>query len=147
VIRFDRDTGQSTCLDFAKSPYTVADMADDAVGLLDAWYIERAHFVGASMGGMISQTVAIEHPARIRTLTSIMSTPACGSMIQALFGGADGALPGPEPKVKEVLAATAAKRPTTREERIEAGVRLWRALAGSGEPFDEAATREPRRES
>ena len=54
-------------------PYTLTDMAADAIGLLDHLGIDRAHIVGASMGGMIVQTMAIEHPDRVRTLTSIMS--------------------------------------------------------------------------
>lgn len=56
-----------------KAEYLIADMADDAVGLLDALDIDRAHVVGMSMGGMIAQTIAIEHPTRVLSLTSIMS--------------------------------------------------------------------------
>jgi len=92
VVTFDnRDIGLSTKIDaapptklqsalfsisrrFAKSAYLLSDMAKDAVGLLDALNIERAHVVGMSMGGMIAQTMAIEHPSRVRSLTSIMST-------------------------------------------------------------------------
>ncbi|MEY2532203.1 MAG: hypothetical protein QOF29_113 [bacterium] len=87
VVRFDnRDCGRSTHVD-AKAPtigqllrrdrksasYTLEDMAGDAVGLLDHLGIERAHIVGASMGGMIAQTIAIRHPERVISLTSIMS--------------------------------------------------------------------------
>jgi pimeloyl-ACP methyl ester carboxylesterase len=92
VITFDnRDIGLSTKIDaapptktqsamfsisrrFAKSAYLLSDMAKDAVGLLDALNIERPHVIGMSMGGMIAQTMAIEHPSRVRSLTSIMST-------------------------------------------------------------------------
>jgi len=91
VIRFDnRDSGLSTEFEWeppsqvktvihsltrrnGKAEYLLADMASDAVGLLDALEIDGAHVVGVSMGGMISQTLAIEHPAKVRSLTSIMS--------------------------------------------------------------------------
>ena len=93
VTRFDnRDVGLSTKLDAAgpanvmdvmakaqagETPdvaYTIDDMADDTAGLLDALRIESAHVVGASMGGMIAQTLAIRHPRRVRSLVSIMSS-------------------------------------------------------------------------
>jgi pimeloyl-ACP methyl ester carboxylesterase len=94
VIRFDnRDCGLSTHLDglsvnpmavlqakldgadVPAVPYTLSDMSNDAVGLLDALGIESAHVMGASMGGMIAQTIAVEHPDRCRSLISVMSSP------------------------------------------------------------------------
>lgn len=93
VIRYDnRDIGLSTKFDAAgvpnirrmllraiiglsvRAPYTLGDMARDAVGLLDALGIDRAHIVGASMGGMISQHIAFAHADRVQSLTSVMST-------------------------------------------------------------------------
>jgi len=98
VIRFDnRDIGLSTKFDEAgvpnvmemiaaaqrgeevKAPYTVDDMADDAVGLLDSLDIDKAHICGASMGGMIAQTVASRHPSCDLSLISIMSTTGAQS--------------------------------------------------------------------
>jgi pimeloyl-ACP methyl ester carboxylesterase len=73
AIRFDnRDTGLSSWLEGQR--YTLADMADDAVAVLDAAGVARAHIAGVSMGGMIVQRVAIDHPDRVLSLTSIMST-------------------------------------------------------------------------
>lgn len=93
VIRYDnRDVGLSTKIDEAgtpdflkaissfqkgekvHAPYTMDDMADDAVGLLDALNISSAHICGCSMGGVIAQYIAINHPSRVLSLTSMMST-------------------------------------------------------------------------
>jgi pimeloyl-ACP methyl ester carboxylesterase len=89
VVRFDnRDIGRSTKIDSAgmpnrmdmllgrrtSAPYLLTDMAVDTTGLMDHLGIESAHLVGASMGGMIAQTVAIEHPQRVRSLVSMMSS-------------------------------------------------------------------------
>lgn len=67
----------------AKVPYTLRDMADDGIGLLDGLGIAKAHVVGASMGGMIAQLMAVHHPERLMTLTSIMSTTGNGKLPQA----------------------------------------------------------------
>lgn len=120
VIRFDnRDVGLSTWMDAA---YTLNDMAADAAGLLDAIGIPAAHVVGTSMGGFIAQLVALNHPDRVLTLTSIMSGP----------NGEDEVPPTDEGR--EVLLVPA---PKTREERIQVGVWAKRRLLGSADPYDD----------
>ena len=141
VIRFDnRDAGLSTKFDQAgvgdlgvltkreksSPPYTLDDMADDAVGLLDALGIRKAHICGASMGGMIAQTIAIRYPSRILSLISIYSTT----------GNRD--LPPPKPEMMELLLVPA---PSEREAYIEHMLKLFKAMAGRGFVFDEAWTR------
>lgn len=87
VVRFDnRDSGRSTHFhdapadfpaamrgDFSKVAYTFSDMANDSVGLLDALHLDSAHVIGASLGGAIAQTIALEHRSRVRSLTSMMT--------------------------------------------------------------------------
>jgi len=141
VIRFDnRDVGLSSKIeggpapDFAKAmtgdtssaAYTLWDMADDAVGLLDHLGIEGAHIVGASMGGMIVQSMAIRHPRRVLSMTSIMSTTGALSVGQAK---------------PEALGALMATPPASREEAIEQMVRTFRIIGSPAYPADEAELR------
>lgn len=145
VIRYDnRDVGLSTKFQEAcpnpaqlvaevfqgksvKPPYTLDDMAGDAAGLLEGLGVPSAHVVGASMGGMIAQLLAIRYPERVRTLTSIMSTTGNPS------------LPQPEP---EALAILMQPPPAGREAAIEQGMRTWRVLHGPGFDFDEDRIRQ-----
>ena len=77
VLRYDhRDTGWSTQIDFEAHPYDLADLVADALAVLDATEIQRAHVVGHSMGGFIAQLLAVDHPDRVRSLTSIASHTA-----------------------------------------------------------------------
>jgi pimeloyl-ACP methyl ester carboxylesterase len=112
--------------DLSSASYTLSDMAADAVGLLDALELESAHVVGASLGGMIAQTISIEHPRRVRSLTSIMSTtgdPSVGRPDLQVLAGL-----GPQP----------AGRP----EFIDWSVRAFRAIGSPGFPFEEETVRE-----
>jgi pimeloyl-ACP methyl ester carboxylesterase len=133
VIRFDnRDCGRSQAMSGRASlvgsflrqppPYTLADMADDAAGLLDHLGIESAHVTGVSLGGMIAQTLAIRHPRRVRSLVSVMSTTG-------------GKLVGwPNPRVLPFLLG---KAPAGREAYIDAVLATFRQIGSRGFPFDE----------
>lgn len=134
VIRFDnRDTGLSTKMESAPPPdigkamtgdmssasYTLWDMADDAVGLLDHLQLERAHIVGASMGGMIVQAIAIRHPHRVISMTSIMSTTGNPNVGQA---------------TPAAMTALMAPPATSRDEAIERGKQSARIVGSPGYP-------------
>lgn len=75
VIRFDnRDVGRSTAYGPGTSNYSVTDLANDALGVLDAYQVKKAHLVGMSLGGMIAQVIAVKHPERVQTITLIASS-------------------------------------------------------------------------
>jgi len=123
VIRFDnRDTGLSSHLEVDRT-YTLSDMAADAIGLLDHLGVGRAHVWGSSMGGMIVQTMAIEHPGRLATMTSVQSTT----------GEAEVGQPSPD-AVAELMSAMgpAADRATA----IDNAVAMTRVLTNNPDIFD-----------
>lgn len=137
VIRYDnRDTGQSTCRDFASHPYSLDDLANDAVAVMDAWGLPSAHVAGASMGGMIVQMLMIRHRRRLRTATIIMSSPFAGGGTGFPLGSDD--VPGPDPDWMQHFMAMVMAPATTREARIEKRVRMYASMAGTAEPFDAA---------
>ena len=143
VIRYDhRDTGQSTYVDFQKNPYTLADLAADAVGVLDAYGLATAHLVGASLGGMICQLISVLYPQRVLSLTSMLSTPlrtGVQESFQRAFMGLThtGGLPPPDPRAVQVFIELASRPPRTRQEHLEAQMKTLRALSGRGVPFEE----------
>jgi pimeloyl-ACP methyl ester carboxylesterase len=145
VIRFDnRDIGLSSKLTggkrlgpvellklrFLKIPvaatYRLHDMALDVIGLMDALGIKSAHLVGASMGGMIAQEVAISFPQRVRSLTSIMSTTGNPKL---------------PPPTREAAAVLMAPPPKTKEEYFERFAQTWKVLRVGSFPQDEALDR------
>ncbi|HMJ35099.1 MAG TPA: alpha/beta hydrolase [Baekduia sp.] len=141
VVRFDnRDSGRSTRLDGAPAPslkqiatrripdapYKLADLALDAVGLLDALDIDRAHLVGVSMGGMIAQTIAARHPTRTRSLTSIMSNTGSRWTGQ------------PALRSYRVLLA---KAPSEREAYLSHATKMWSIIGSPGFERDEIELR------
>jgi len=146
VVRFDnRDIGLSSKLDHLgvpdaaaamnarlqgeplDPPYTLSDMAADCAGLLDAIGMKAAHVAGVSLGGMIAQTLAIEHPARVLSLTSIMSSTGNRTLPQG---------------TPEALGALLSPLPGNREEAMARAVRIFRAIGSPGFPLDEPRVRE-----
>ncbi|MBB2911184.1 pimeloyl-ACP methyl ester carboxylesterase [Streptosporangium becharense] len=130
VVRFDnRDIGESTHLHEAgapvlggggRVPYLLDDMADDTAGLLDVLGWDAAHVVGVSMGGMIAQSLAIRHPHRVRSLTSIMSTPS----------------PQAAPPTDAAMAALMSPPSPDRETAIRRALETWKVIGSPGYPFD-----------
>jgi pimeloyl-ACP methyl ester carboxylesterase len=145
VIRFDnRDIGQSSKLSGGKrltavellklrflkipvaAPYRLRDMAEDTTGLMDVLGIKSAHLVGASMGGMIAQEIAISFPQRVRSLTSIMSTTGN---------------PRIPPPTRAAAAMLMAPPPTTKDEYLARFAQTWKILRVGSFPQDEALDR------
>jgi pimeloyl-ACP methyl ester carboxylesterase len=139
VIRYDnRDTGRSSTFPIGAPGYTIRDMADDAIGVLDAYGVERAHLAGWSMGGMIVQNVAIHHPDRVRSAFLFGSTPDGRAIATAAIGadGGHGTLPGPPQQVLELFAFLASVDWTDHAQAIAAWVREDEVLVGPGDTFD-----------
>ena len=139
IIRYDhRDTGQSAQIDFDQNPYSIEDMADDAVKVLDGLGIDQAHVVGLSLGGTIGQVLALDHPQRLLSLT-VMGSAAldvdfAGNWVRALQGeeGRAGSLPMPNHEVVSAFEAPLDDREAELDRRVE----QWRLLSGDKLPFD-----------
>src|SRR3989454_9821593 len=145
VIRFDnRDIGKSSHMSGGKrltpfellklrflkipvdAPYRLIDMAKDTIGLMDVLGIQSAHLVGASMGGMIAQEIALSFPQRVRSLTSIMSTTGN---------------PKVPPPTREAAAVLMAPPPKSKEEFFERFAQTWKILRAGSFPEDERLDR------
>jgi pimeloyl-ACP methyl ester carboxylesterase len=148
VIRFDsRDVGLSSKFESAgvpgvpmlmlrrllhlplAVPYTLSDMAQDVVGLMDALHIDKAHVVGASLGGMIAQLAATLHAPRVATMTCIMSSPGAPAPWDST------------PEARKVLMARPPANPTS-EDLIRMRMNTYRVIAGPGQSMPEALLRE-----
>lgn len=127
VIRYDhRDTGRSSHA-FDRHPYPLRRLAEDAVAVLDALGVDRAHVVGMSMGGTLAQLLLLDHPGRLLSAT-LLATGA--------LGGAPGgeALPGPSAELLALWATLGEDRDD--EAELDWRVEHWRILNGGVVPFD-----------
>lgn len=133
IIRYDhRDTGRSAKCPPGQIDYSVEDLADDAVGVLDGYEIERAHLVGMSLGGFLSQLIALKYPNRVQSLTLIASEP---------LGPGDPNIPAMDPKILAHHMKSGDLDWSNRELVLDHVVEAWRLLAGTTHPFDEVAVR------
>jgi len=131
VIRYDnRDVGRSSTYEPGSSHYTVVDMADDAIGVLDAYHIDEAHIVGMSLGGMIAQIMALRHPQRVLSITMIAS---------GIFGSDDNNrnLPPMDEKILAYHANGATLNWSDKESVADYLVAGSALLCGSKHKFDE----------
>ncbi|MCW2644275.1 MAG: Pimeloyl-ACP methyl ester carboxylesterase [Pseudonocardiales bacterium] len=134
VIRYDvRDSGRSESYPPGEPGYSLADLVDDAVGVLDATATDRAHLAGMSTGGWIAQLLALSHPERVATLTLIASRPNPP-------GPVDDDLPGHHDEVMKAIRNTPAPDWSDDQAVVDYLVRRARTLAGAG-AFDESAAR------
>ncbi|MGW2047891.1 alpha/beta fold hydrolase [Streptomyces sp. NPDC001858] len=153
VIRYDhRDTGRSTWA-YDEHPYPLTALAEDAVTVLDAFRVDRAHAVGMSMGGTLTQLLLADHPDRLRTATLI----GTGALSSTPYRAPDGSrvpvveLPGPAPRLLELWTHLEQEQEQEQEGREQEGLELegpeveaeldrrvehWRLLGGDGIPFD-----------
>ncbi|MFC9601455.1 alpha/beta fold hydrolase [Peribacillus butanolivorans] len=126
VIRYDsRDVGRSTTYPPGNPEYSFEDLADDAIHVLDSYGIEQAHIVGMSMGGMLTQMIALRHPERVLTVTLIATSNFAPE------------LPPMEDKVTKFFGQAGAIDWTNDQSIIEFIVGKWRIISGSRHTFDE----------
>ena len=130
VIRYDnRDTGKSITYAYGHPEYTFEDLADDAIEVLDAYKVDKAHIVGMSMGGIITQIIALKHPDRVLTISLIMTS------------NFDSNLPKKDSKVTEALGELKIKNWQDKDEVIECFIKKSKVLVGSKNIFDEEKIR------
>lgn len=131
VIRYDhRDTGESVTYQAGEPGYSISDLADDAVSVLDAYGVRKAHIAGMSLGGWLAQMIVLKRPERVRTLTLIASEP---------LASPDPAVPQIDPAVLEYHSAASGIDWNDRESVVAFQTGLWRLLTGPERTFDAEA--------
>lgn len=143
VMRYDnRDTGRTTSCPLGEPNYTVSDMAADGMAVLDAYGVDKAHIVGASMGGMITQVIGLVHPERVLSLTPIMSTPDPGAVLDAIEGRETKyTLSPPTPDVIALVTEMATLDWSDLDAVLDNRTAMFEALTGPAHPYDEESRR------
>lgn len=140
VIRYDhRDTGFSTCFDFTTHPYNILDLTRDALGLLDALKVQKAHICGLSMGGPIAELLAIYYPERVLSITLMATSSDFRPMnlAYAELPPEENSLSRPKDIYLSWMKQFLAAPPKDQEEAFEQRMACWRILNGAIAPFEE----------
>ncbi|MDZ4299021.1 MAG: alpha/beta fold hydrolase [Moraxellaceae bacterium] len=128
VIRYDhRDTGKSTSYDLGQAPYSVEELADDVVFVIDSYGLKAAHLVGISLGGFLSQLVALKYPNRVKSLTLISSERLAET---------DPNMPPFDPAIMQYHQQAQTLDWTDRDAVVDYQVGAWRINSGSAHAFD-----------
>lgn len=134
VIRYDhRDIGKSSLINYQEHPYTLEDMAQDSLAILDSYKISKAHIVGLSMGGFIAQILAIKHPHRLQSMISMMSSPDHSVMLAAIAGqNTDSySLPPPPLEMRKTWMDMKQIPIESVEDRIALNLKNWKLCSGA----------------
>lgn len=144
VIRYDnRDVGLSSLIDYDKTSYDLMDMTKDAIAILDDYGIQKAHVVGASMGGMIATLLGGNFPECTASLTLMMTTPDVRANLAAIQGKeSTSPLSSPKPAFLTWIKSYLTTPPKTLEDQLERNIEGMRLLNGSTFLFDEALYRQ-----
>lgn len=138
VIRYDnRDTGKSTNYELGITPYSLDDLVDDAIGILDSYKISKANLVGMSLGGTLAQIAALKYPDRVNSLTLMSTGP---------WADSDPNIPEMDKRIIEYQAKSKDIDWKNEKEVIEYLIESWEIQSGSGRKFDKDKNRKLARE-
>jgi pimeloyl-ACP methyl ester carboxylesterase len=148
VIRYDhRDTGRSSTIDFARHPYTLDELAADALAVLDGYGVEHAHLVGLSMGGYIAQILAARHAQRGDKLVLLSTTADHRPYMAATTGSAevmqDAFLSSPAAPFVASVKAAASATPRNVDEVEQVALAVWRSIYACARPVSAGTIRLP----
>lgn len=139
VIRYDhRDTGKSSKINYASSPYTFSDLAADCVAILDAYNIAKANIVGASMGSFITQYLAVYYPSRINKIALIMSSPNHQIFVDGFYKkNQQHELPFTHPMMMEFYNKILHIQPKDADEDLQLHKSIWQSLSNDHELIEQ----------